>query len=114
MQPQMMSLLARAQGTSVIEETIFESRNKHISELIRMGADVLPSKDGKSATIRGVKTLTGAAVAARDLRGGAALIVAGLAAEGQTVVTGSKYVERGYEQIETTLSQLGADITYQP
>jgi UDP-N-acetylglucosamine 1-carboxyvinyltransferase len=111
-QPQFMAMLALANGTSMIEETVFESRTKHVSELIRLGADILVAQDGMTAIVKGVKSLTGATVAAKDLRGGAALILAGLAAEGTTTVTNAKHIERGYEHIEKTLTQLGAKITY--
>lgn len=111
MQPQLTSLLSISQGTSVIIETIFESRNKHIGELVRMGADII-CEDGRTSIIKGVKKLTGAAVRAKDLRGGAALIIAGLSAEGETVVTDSEHVERGYENIEKVLSSVGADIKF--
>jgi UDP-N-acetylglucosamine 1-carboxyvinyltransferase len=112
MQPQMMALLSLAAGTSVITETVFESRTKHIPELTRMGADIILSQDGRTSVIKGVKRLEGAKVKATDLRGGAALILAGLAADGRTVITNSGYVRRGYESIERDLTQLGADIKY--
>ena len=112
MQAQFSALLTVANGTSLIEETVFESRNKHISELTRMGADIMLSQDGKTSVIKGVKELTGTIVSAKDLRGGAALILAGLAAEGESVIMNSHHIERGYENIETTLTQLGADIKY--
>ena len=112
MQPQMMALLSLAAGTSVITETVFEARTKHISELTRMGADIILSQDGRTSVIKGVKQLEGASVEATDLRGGAALILAGLAADGKTIVTNSVHVERGYERIEEGLAILGADISY--
>ena len=112
MQPQMMALLTLAAGTSVVIETVFESRTKHIPELIRMGADIILSPDGRTSVIKGVKRLEGATVEATDLRGGAALILAGLAAEGKTVITNSGHVRRGYEEIEKDLAALGADIRY--
>lgn len=105
-----MALLSVASGTSVFNETVFESRNKHVGELIRMGADIILSADGMTAVIKGVRRLKGTTVTAKDLRGGAALILAGLSAEGRTIVTNSQHVERGYENIETALSSLGADI----
>ncbi len=111
MQPQMMSLLTVSRGTSIIIETVFESRNKHIGELVRMGADVI-SEDGRVSIIKGVKRLSSATVEAKDLRGGAALIIAALAAEGKTTVTNSKHVERGYESIHKTLASVGADIEF--
>ena len=112
MQPQFMAMLSLAQGTSTLHETVFESRTKHMSEFSRMGADIILSPDGMTAIINGVKKLNGTEVVSKDLRGGAALILAGLAAEGKTIVTGTQYVERGYESIEKTLALLGADIKY--
>ncbi|MDR3239431.1 MAG: UDP-N-acetylglucosamine 1-carboxyvinyltransferase [Clostridiales bacterium] len=112
MQPQFMSLLSVANGVSVINETVFESRNKHVAELKRMGADIILSSDGLTSVVKGTPKLNGAIVESKDLRGGAALILAGLAAEGSTVVMNSKHVERGYEQIEESLKAIGADITF--
>ncbi|MDK2798875.1 MAG: UDP-N-acetylglucosamine 1-carboxyvinyltransferase [Clostridiales bacterium] len=104
----MMAVLTLAKGTSIISETIFENRFKHVEELIRMGADIMV--DGRVAVIRGVEKLTGANVNAMDLRGGAALVIAGLAAEGVTIVEGVQHIDRGYENIEDKLASLGADI----
>ena len=101
-------LLSTAQGTSVIVETIFESRFKHISEIRRMGAKV--SNDDRVAVVEGVERLTGAPVRATDLRAGAALVVAGLMAEGVTEIYNIKYIDRGYDHIEDKLRLLGADI----
>ena len=112
MQPQLMALLSTANGTSIVEETVFESRNKHISELIRMGANIILLQDGMTSVIKGVKELEGTSVSAKDLRGGAALILAGLAAKGKTIVTNSEFVERGYVGIEYDLRSLGANIAY--
>lgn len=112
MQPQFMALLTIASGASLIEETVFESRNKHINELMRMGADIILSQDGMTSIVKGVDKLNASTVCSKDLRGGAALILAGLAAEGKTIVTDSKHVERGYESIEKSLSQLGAEIKF--
>lgn len=109
MQPQFMSILTLAEGTSIISETVFEARFKHISELCRMGADI--TVEGQTAVIKGVKSLKGAYVSGKDLRCGAALILAGLAAEGETVVENACYVQRGYEQIEKVLTSLGAKIS---
>ena len=109
MQPQFMSILTLAEGTSIISETVFEARFKHISELCRMGADI--TVEGQTAVIKGVKGLKGAYVSGKDLRCGAALILAGLAAEGETVVENACYVQRGYEQIEKVLTSLGAVIS---
>jgi len=109
MQSQFISLLSIARGTSIFVETIFENRYKHVEELMRMGADI--KLEGRLAVIKGVKGLTGATVTARDLRGGAALVLAGLAAEGTTIVSGTKHIDRGYEKIEEKLSKVGALIT---
>jgi len=108
MQAPMMALLSTVEGTSVLTETIFENRFKHAQELRRMGANI--TINGNTAIIRGVKKLTGAIVEAKDLRAGAALIVAALAAEGETIVEGACHVERGYENIEGNLNALGAKI----
>ncbi|NLK21413.1 MAG: UDP-N-acetylglucosamine 1-carboxyvinyltransferase [Epulopiscium sp.] len=108
MQAQMMAILTVARGTSIITETVFESRYKHAEELIRMGADI--TLEGRTAIIKGVKDLTGTTVCAKDLRGGAALIIAGLISEGITVVEGAKHIIRGYEQIDKDLNSLGAKI----
>jgi UDP-N-acetylglucosamine 1-carboxyvinyltransferase len=108
MQAQFMSLMALANGTSVINETIFENRFTHVAELRRMGADI--QTEGRSAIIKGVPKLSAAPVMATDLRASASLILAGLAAEGQTVVSRIYHLDRGYEHIEEKLSALGADI----
>jgi UDP-N-acetylglucosamine 1-carboxyvinyltransferase len=107
-QPQFMSVLTLAQGTSIIIETVFESRFKHAAELNKMGANI--STEGRAAIIKGVNELSGSVVKAMDLRGGAALILAGLAARGETQVLEGSYVKRGYENIEESLASLGADI----
>jgi UDP-N-acetylglucosamine 1-carboxyvinyltransferase len=106
MQSQFVSFLSIAKGTSIIVETIFDNRYKHVEELLRMGADI--KLEGRLAVIRGVEKLTGANVCARDLRGGAALVLAALAAEGTTVISGIKHIDRGYEDIELKLSNVGA------
>lgn len=108
MQPQMMAFMTRSNGTSVITETVFENRFMHVAELKRMGADV--KIEGHSAIVRGVKHLTGAKVKATDLRAGAALVVAGLMAEGQTEISCIHHVDRGYENIVGKLQALGANI----
>ncbi|HHV98486.1 MAG TPA: UDP-N-acetylglucosamine 1-carboxyvinyltransferase [Clostridiaceae bacterium] len=108
MQAQMVSLLSVASGTSIVIETVFENRYKHVEELLRMGANI--KLEGRLAVIKGVNKLKGASVTARDLRGGAALVLAGLAAEGETVVSGVRHIDRGYESIENKLLQLGAII----
>ncbi|MFW6134018.1 MAG: UDP-N-acetylglucosamine 1-carboxyvinyltransferase [Elusimicrobiota bacterium] len=102
------SLLATAKGVSVITEEIFENRFLHCPELRRMGADI--EIKGSSAIITGVKKMTGAPVMARDLRGGAALIIAGLLSNGVTEISGIHHIERGYEDIVGKLQKLGADI----
>jgi UDP-N-acetylglucosamine 1-carboxyvinyltransferase len=109
LQAPVMALLAGAEGTSVIIENVFDSRFNHVSELRRMGAQI--TVDGRTAVVKGVPVLTGAAVTASDLRAGAALVLAGLAADGETVVDGLQHLDRGYEKLERDLAQLGAGIT---
>ena len=108
MQPQIAVTLALAEGTSIVTESIFENRFKYADELSRMGASI--KVEGNSAIIDGVKKLTGARVSAPDLRAGAALVIAGLAAEGVTVVDDIVYIQRGYENFEEKLRSLGAEI----
>ena len=108
LQAQIMALMAVAGGLSVITETVFENRFMHVSEMMRMGADIVIQ--GKSAIVRGVPKLHGAPVMATDLRASASLILAGLAAEGTTVLSRVYHIDRGYQQIEKKLSALGADI----
>ena len=108
MQPQFMALCCVARGTSVVTETVFEKRFAHIGDLIRMGADI--KVEGRSAIIKGVKTLSAAPVMASDLRGGAALILAGLIAEGTTELSRIYHLDRGYAKLEEKLNSLGADI----
>ena len=108
MQPQIGVTLALCQGTSTITESIFENRFKYLDELARMGASV--KIEGNSATIEGVKGFSGARVSAPDLRAGAALVIAGLAAEGITIVDDIVYIQRGYERFEEKLRSLGAQI----
>ena len=108
MQPQIAVTLALAEGTSIVTESIFENRFKYADELSRMGANI--KVEGKSAIIDGVRKLTGARVSAPDLRAGAALVIAGLAAEGVTVVDDIVYIQRGYENFEEKLRSLGAEI----
>ncbi len=108
LQPQTMSFLSVCQGLSVISENVFETRYKHVSELIKMGADI--TVKGRTAIISGVNRLSGAEVVSTDLRGGASLVLAGLNAEGQTVVDGIWHVERGYYRFDEKLRALGADI----
>lgn len=108
MQPQMAVLLAIADGTSTVTESIFENRFKYVDELTRMGADI--KVESNIAIINGVDKYTGARVNAPDLRAGAALVIAGLAAEGITVVDDIYYIQRGYEEFERKLATLGAEI----
>ncbi len=108
MQAQVMTLLTLIPGTSVISETIFENRFMHVFELQRMGADI--EVDGRTAIVRGVEKLSGAPVMASDLRASAGLILAGLAAEGETVMSRVYHLDRGYSGFEKKLKTLGADI----
>jgi UDP-N-acetylglucosamine 1-carboxyvinyltransferase len=107
MQP-MAAALTLAEGTSVVEETIYESRIGHVQELNRMGANIL--QESRTSIINGVARLQGASVLSSDLRAGAALVLAGLAAEGETVVRNVHFIDRGYERLEQTLTALGANI----
>lgn len=108
MQAQMLALAAMAKGTSVVVENVFENRFAHAGDLNRMGANVLVT--GRTAVVQGVDALYGARVTARDLRGGAALVIAGMAAHGETVVEHAGLIDRGYEKLEHMLTALGADI----
>ena len=108
MQPQFAVALTLAEGTSIVTESIFENRFKYADELSRMGANI--KVEGNTAIIDGVEKLTGARVSAPDLRAGAALVIAGLAAEGFTVVDDIVYIQRGYERFEDKLRSLGAEI----
>ncbi|KUO95625.1 UDP-N-acetylglucosamine 1-carboxyvinyltransferase [Ferroacidibacillus organovorans] len=108
LQAPLMALLAKAKGTSIVSETVFEDRFRHVPELLRMGAAI--KVDLRTAFVRGVRELTGAFVSATDLRAGAALVVAGLAANGSTVIDRVFHIDRGYESIELQLRALGADI----
>lgn len=107
-QPPLMALAALSSGTSVFVENIFENRFKHASELVRLGARI--SVEGKVAVVTGVKSLSGAELVATDLRGGAALITAALAAEGVSRISGLSHIDRGYDNIEGVLRSVGADI----
>ena len=109
MQPQMAVLLCLAEGTSVLTEDVWDSRFRYLDELRRMGADV-SSVDGHVAIIEGIKSFTGAPVKAVDLRAGAAVVIAGLCAQGTTEIENIYHIERGYEDIEEKLRALGADI----
>lgn len=112
MQSQMMSVLSIADGESIIIEEIFESRFQNVDELMRMGAIINIDVPEKKVIITGVNHLSGATVTAHDLRGGAALIIAGLAAYGNTIIKDATCIERGYEDICRDLSSIGADIRY--
>ncbi len=108
MQVQMLALATLAKGTSVVVENVFENRFTHAGDLNRMGANVMVN--GRTAVVQGVDALYGARVTARDLRGGAALAIAGLRARGQTLVEHAELIDRGYERLEEMLCALGADI----
>lgn len=108
MQPQMTVTLALSQGTSIVTETIFDNRFKYVDELARMGAVI--KVEGNTAIVDGVKKLTGAEISVPDLRAGAALVIAGLAADGYTLIDDIQYIERGYENFDEKLRQLGGQI----
>ena len=110
MQPQMSVVLGIAQGTSTVTESIFENRFKYVDELTRMGADI--KVESNIAIINGVKNFTGARVSAPDLRAGAALVIAGLSAQGVTIIDDIHYIQRGYEAFEEKLEGLGAQIQH--
>ncbi len=103
-----MSAMSGAEGTTVFVENIFESRYKHVPELLKMGADIIV--DGRLAAVTGCNFIQGASVEAQDLRGGAALVIAGLSAIGDTLISGIEHIDRGYEHIEDTFAALGAAI----
>ncbi len=109
MQPMMTTLLTLSTGTSIVTESIFENRFKYVDELTKMGANIRVV-ESNTAIITGVERLTGAIVSASDLRGGAALVMAGLMAEGYTIVENVEYIERGYEDFERKMQKLGAAI----
>ena len=108
LQAQLMALMARAEGTSRITETIFENRFMHVQELVRLGARI--QLDGQTATIEGVERLKGAPVMATDLRASVSLVIAGLAAEGETIVNRVYHLDRGFERVEEKLVRCGAAI----
>src|SRR3989442_15400273 len=108
MQAQFMTLMTQANGRSAITETIFENRFMHASELQRMGARIQVAHD--QAIVDGPSTLIGARVQASDLRASASLVLAGLVAEGETLIDRVYHIDRGYEKIETKLKEIGADI----
>ena len=108
MQPQFATLLALADGTSIVTESVWENRFRYVEQLTFMGADI--QVDGKSAIITGTKKLKAAQVRADDLRAGAAMIIAGLIAEGETEISSIEYIDRGYEMVVEKLTSVGADI----
>jgi UDP-N-acetylglucosamine 1-carboxyvinyltransferase len=108
MQAPYTAIMSVAEGTSIIVETIFENRFLHVPELMRMGAKI--KIDGRAAVVEGVKSLTGAKVRATDLRAGAALVLAALAADGETEISGIEHIERGYSEFDTKLQSLGVNI----
>jgi UDP-N-acetylglucosamine 1-carboxyvinyltransferase len=108
MQAQFMALNCIAEGTSVVTETIFENRFMHVNELVRLGAKI--EVDGHTAVVQGVPQLSGATVMATDLRASASLVIAGLVAEGETIVDRIYHLDRGYDQMEAKLRAIGADI----
>ncbi len=112
MQAPFMALLALAEGDSLINESVFENRLRHASELNRLGADIRVK--GNTAFVRGVPTLSGAPVIGTDLRASAALVLAGLAAEGQTTIQGLRHLDRGYDRLDLKLQKLGAKIFREP
>ncbi|OTA41406.1 MAG: UDP-N-acetylglucosamine 1-carboxyvinyltransferase [Symbiobacterium thermophilum] len=107
-QNQMTALLSLAEGTSYVTETLYEDRFRFVPELLRMGAQI--RVEGRTAIVKGVERLYGAPVEATDIRAGAALVIAGLAAEGETTIYGMEHVQRGYEKLEEKLLALGADV----
>ncbi|MDR0446768.1 MAG: UDP-N-acetylglucosamine 1-carboxyvinyltransferase [Oscillospiraceae bacterium] len=107
-QPQIMAAALRARGTTAFVENIFENRYRHVGELRRLGAEI--KIEGRVAMVTGVEKLTGAPVTATDLRGGAALVIAALGAEGVTEISGLHHIDRGYDGLENTLRSIGADI----
>lgn len=107
-QAPVMALTTVAKGTSVVIETIFESRYKHVSQLVRLGAKIMV--DGRTAVIEGVDQLTGAEIVSPDLRGGCALVLAGLCAKGTTVVDAINHIDRGYDGLDEVLNSMGANI----
>jgi UDP-N-acetylglucosamine 1-carboxyvinyltransferase len=108
LQAQLMALMTRAGGTSNITETIFENRFMHVQELVRLGAHI--QLNGETATIEGVERLQGAPVMATDLRASVSLVIAGLAAEGETMVNRVYHLDRGFERVEDKLARCGAQI----
>jgi UDP-N-acetylglucosamine 1-carboxyvinyltransferase len=110
LQPQMVAFLCTCPGTSVVEESIFNARFSYVNELARMGADVKVTMESNAAVVKGPQQLSGAPVEAPDIRAGAGLVVAGLAAAGETEIIGLEYIDRGYERLEDMLSELGGQV----
>jgi UDP-N-acetylglucosamine 1-carboxyvinyltransferase len=110
LQPQVVGFLCTCPGTSVVEESIFNARFSYVNELARMGADVKVTMESNAAIVKGPKQLSGAPVEAPDIRAGAGLVVAGLAAAGETEIIGLEYIDRGYERLEELLSELGGQV----
>lgn len=108
LQPQFVTLLSVCRGTSIVFETVFEHRFNYTEELARMGADI--KINGKVAVVKGVRSLAGAKVCAKDLRGGAALVLAGISAEGETLVDNVRHIDRGYDNLHLMLNSIGANI----
>ena len=107
--PFLVTMLSVADGVGIVTENLFSGRFRYVDELRRMGADI--RTEGHHAVVRGVRRLSGAPVRAPDLRAGAALVLAGMTAEGETVVSDAEHIDRGYEDLAATLSSLGADVT---
>jgi UDP-N-acetylglucosamine 1-carboxyvinyltransferase len=110
LQPQMVGFLCTCPGTSVVEESIFNARFSYVNELARMGAEVKVTMESNAAVIKGPKQLSGAPVEAPDIRAGAGLVVAALAAAGETEIIGLEYIDRGYDRLEEMLSELGGQV----
>lgn len=110
LQPQMVGFLCTCPGTSIVEESIFNARFSYVNELARMGADVKVTMESNAAVIKGVSQLSGAPVEAPDIRAGAGLVIAGLAAAGETEIIGLEFIDRGYERLEELLSDLGGQV----
>jgi UDP-N-acetylglucosamine 1-carboxyvinyltransferase len=106
--PILVALMSVSEGSAIVTENIYDGRFLFVDELVRMGADI--TNEGRHAIVRGVERLSGAPVTASDVRAGAALVLAGLVAEGETVVHGAEHVDRGYSDLAATLRSLGADV----
>ena len=110
LQPQAVAFLCTCPGTSVVEESIFNARFSYVNELARMGADVKVSMESNAAVVKGVEQLSGAPVEAPDIRAGAGLVIAGLGAAGETEIIGLEFIDRVYERLAETLSELGGQV----